>query len=386
MYEKFFDFKIKPFELVPNPSMLYPSRAHQKVLNYLDYGFKEGAGFILLTGEVGSGKTTLIRNLIKDLDRNVVRAMIFNTMVRPKQLLAMINEEFGLDPAGKDKVSLLRELNDFLVDKYANRCRAMLIIDEAQNLSVEALEEIRLLSNLELDAAKLMQIILVGQPELKELLEQSSLRQLRQRISINCHLRALERDETEAYVYHRMEMAGNREAVNFAEGVFDVLHEQSGGIPRIINVFCDFILLSAFVEGTHDVSLDLVRDVLEDLTFDEPARKAKAAQPAPTQEELSDLSLRVKQLEDTQEEILALHADNQAIRSRLSNHENIIRKVVKAQQNQIKRLDQSLVEINSKLESLVQEHYRLNEGAGPLPIRVVEAGRVTSSFWNKQEQ
>lgn len=386
MYEKFFDFKIKPFELVPNPSMLYPSRAHQKVLNYLDYGFKEGAGFILLTGEVGSGKTTLIRNLIKDLDRNVVRAMIFNTMVRPKQLLAMINEEFGLDPAGKDKVSLLRELNDFLVDKYANRCRAMLIIDEAQNLSVEALEEIRLLSNLELDAAKLMQIILVGQPELKELLDQSSLRQLRQRISINCHLRALERDETEAYVYHRMEMAGNREAVNFAEGVFDVLHEQSGGIPRIINVFCDFILLSAFVEGTHDVSLDLVRDVLEDLTFDEPARKAKAAQPAPTQEELSDLSLRVKQLEDTQEEILALHADNQAIRSRLSNHENIIRKVVKAQQNQIKRLDQSLVEINSKLESLVQEHYRLNEGAGPLPIRVVEAGRVTSSFWNKQEQ
>lgn len=386
MYEKFFDFKIKPFELVPNPSMLYPSRAHQKVLNYLDYGFKEGAGFILLTGEVGSGKTTLIRNLIKDLDRNVVRAMIFNTMVRPKQLLAMINEEFGLDPAGKDKVSLLRELNDFLVDKYANRCRAMLIIDEAQNLSVEALEEIRLLSNLELDAAKLMQIILVGQPELKELLDQSSLRQLRQRISINCHLRALERDETEAYVYHRMEMAGNREAVNFVEGVFDVLHEQSGGIPRIINVFCDFILLSAFVEGTHDVSLDLVRDVLEDLTFDEPARKAKAAQPAPTQEELSDLSLRVKHLEDTQEEILALHADNQAIRSRLSNHENIIRKVVKAQQNQIKRLDQSLVEINSKLESLVQEHYRLNEGAGPLPIRVVEAGRVTSSFWNKQEQ
>jgi len=382
MYESFFEFSMKPFELVPNPGMLYPSRAHRKVLNYLDYGFKEGAGFILLTGEVGSGKTTLIRNLIKDLDRSVVRAMIFNTMIRPKQLLAMINEEFGLDPAGKDKVALLRELNDFLVAQYAKNSRAMVIIDEAQNLSIEALEEIRLLSNLELDAAKLLQIILVGQPELKDLISQPCLRQLRQRISINCHLRALERDETESYVLHRMEMAGNRDAVHFAEGTFDVLHEQSGGIPRLINVFCDFILLSAYVEGTREVSVELARDVIADLALDDPAKKPEE----PKQETISELSGRVKKLEDTQSELLALHAENQAIQVKLSNHENIIRKVVKAQQNQIRRLDQSLEEINAKLEALVNEHHRPNDDAGHVPIRVLEGGTVTNRFWNKQEQ
>ncbi|MEC4685161.1 MAG: XrtA/PEP-CTERM system-associated ATPase [Nitrospirota bacterium] len=265
MYEGFYNLRVKPFELVPSPDFLFPSRSHRKALTYLKYGITEKVGFMLLTGEVGSGKTTLIRNLIKGLDSNIVLSKIFNTRVSSEQLISLINEDFGLDVNGKDKISLLRELNDFLIEQYAKKHNPILVIDEAQNLTPELLEEVRMLSNLETDDAKLLQIVLVGQPELKKVLARSELRQLRQRISISCHIYPITRAETEEYIFHRLEVAGNRDAVIFKNGTVDSVYNFSKGIPRLINIVCDFLMLAAFVEETREISPDLVKEVIGEL-------------------------------------------------------------------------------------------------------------------------
>jgi Cdc6-like AAA superfamily ATPase len=196
--------------------------------------------------------------------------MVFNTRVTPEQLINLINDDFGLDVTGKDKVALLRDLNSYFLARHSENIRPIIIIDEAQNLSSDALEEIRLLSNLERETCKLVQIILVGQPELKTLIAQPQLRQLRQRIGISCHLEPLRPEETEEYIYHRLEKAGNRDAVRFHEGTFNVIYRYSLGIPRLINVFCDFLLLAAFVEETRDLTLELVEEVVGDVAGETP--------------------------------------------------------------------------------------------------------------------
>ena len=268
MYESFFELRVKPFELLPDPKFIYLSKSHKKALTYLDYGIRERSGFILLTGEVGSGKTTLIRNLIDKHYEQAVLSKIFNTRATSEQLLAMINDDFGLPTQGKDKVSLIRDLNEFLVEQYACGKQPILIIDEAQNLAPELLEEVRMLSNLESSDSKLLQIILVGQPELRTVLSSPELRQLRQRIGISCHLQALSREEAELYIRHRLEIAGNAEAVEFSSESLDVVFRYSRGIPRLINIICDFLLLSAFAEETRTISVELVRDIIGDLDFD----------------------------------------------------------------------------------------------------------------------
>jgi general secretion pathway protein A len=268
MYEAFFNLKMKPFELVPNPEFIYLSRTHKKALHYLNYGISEKAGFVLLTGEIGSGKTTLITDLIKRLDRDVTLAKVFNTKVNSEQLLAMINDDFGLDVKGKDKISLLRDLNDFLIDQHAKRSHVVLVIDEAQNLTPELLEEIRMLSNLESGTAKFMQIVLAGQPELRETLSLPQLRQLRQRISINCDISPLTREEAEEYIFHRLEVAGNRDAVTFAADSMDIIYLHCKGIPRLVNIMCDFLLLTACVEETRTIDAAMVQDIVKDLDFD----------------------------------------------------------------------------------------------------------------------
>ncbi len=268
MYEAFFNLKQKPFDLLPDPDFLYMSSSHKKALSYLDYGIRERVGFILLTGEVGSGKTTTIRNLIKKNLSNVVLSKIFNTRVDSEQLIAMINEDFGLPVQNKDKITLLSDLNIFLIDQFVQGNQPVLIIDEAQNLDHDLLEEIRMLSNLETDSAKLLQIILVGQPELRKTLASPTLIQLRQRISINCHIQPLSRPEVELYILHRLEKAGDREGVHFDGDTIDIIFTYSRGIPRLINIICDFILLAAFAEETRSVDTSLVQDILGDLDFE----------------------------------------------------------------------------------------------------------------------
>jgi general secretion pathway protein A len=265
MYEKHFSFKHKPFELIPNPDFLFLSNTHKKAITYIDYGIKEKIGFILLTGEIGSGKTTIVRNLIKNLNGSVRLSRVNNTKVSSEQLIAMINDDFGLDVEGKSKTKLLSDLNEFLINQYSDKFQPILLIDEAQNLSPDLLEEIRMLSNLETDRAKLLQIILVGQPELKKTLMMPELMQLRQRININYHIAPLTIDETERYIRHRLSIAGNPDAIEFEDTMVSRIYQFSRGIPRLINILCDFALLAAYVDARKTVNIEIIQEVIKDL-------------------------------------------------------------------------------------------------------------------------
>ena len=320
MYEKHFSFKYKPFELVPNPDFLYLSNSHKKAITYLDYGVKEKIGFILLTGEIGSGKTTIVRNLLKNLDGKVKLSKVNNTKVSSEQLISIINEDFGLDVRGKAKTTLLSDLNEFLIKQYAEGFQPILLIDEAQNLTSELLEEIRLLSNLETDRAKLLQMILVGQPELKKTLMNPSLTQLRQRININYHLTALAREETAEYIGHRLTIAGNPDAIKFHGDMLDIIYQFSKGIPRLINILCDFALLTTFVEGESEVSINTVKEIVKELkdnnywneskeTITDTAHKNTDAEPLELTNELASemttaLKVRVIKLEEAVSQII----------------------------------------------------------------------------------
>lgn len=268
MYEKYFNLKAKPFNLLPDPAFFYLSQSHKRALSYVEYGIRERVGFILLTGAVGSGKTTLIRNILRMYGGKILVSKIFNTKVNSTELLEMINADFNLSVSDHSKVSLLKTLNDFLIEQFANGNHPVLIIDEGQNLTIDLLEEIRMLSNLETDNIKLLQIILIGQPELIEIMSTPKLIQLRQRISVNCHLKPLNRQETEEYIFHRLEKAGDRNAVTFYNNSLDLIHGYSRGIPRLINILCDFLLLSAFADETKIINANMVKDIATDLNFE----------------------------------------------------------------------------------------------------------------------
>lgn len=268
MYHTFFGLKEKPFDLIPNPEFLFPSRTHQRAITYLTHGIRERVGFILLTGEVGSGKTTIIRDMVNKQLKDVVLSKVFQTKVDSHQLLALINDDFGIPVEGKDKAALLRDLNDFLIEQYSFGRQAVLIIDEAQNLSRDLLEEVRMLSNLETDRDKLLQIILVGQPELRQILSAPELLQLRQRIQINCHINPLTEVEVAEYIAYRFEKAGNREAVTFSPGALAAVAKFSRGVPRLINIICDFILLDAYAAQSREVSEETVEELAKDLSFE----------------------------------------------------------------------------------------------------------------------
>ncbi len=266
MYKSFFGFKDAPFKLTPDPDFLFLSKVHKKALTYLNYGLNsDTGGFILVTGEVGTGKTTLIRSVMKKNQEDIVFSRVNNTRLTSEELLSMINDDFGLSIKGKDKPQLLRDLTDFLIEQFSSKKKSVLIIDEAQNLSPEHLEEIRLISNLETDKYKLLQIILVGQPELRKILAKPELRAFRQRTNVSCHICPLTVEETEQYIYHRLNVAGNRDAVIFENGSIPLIYKFSRGIPRLINVACDFLLLSAFAEQTKEISLKMVKEVMSDL-------------------------------------------------------------------------------------------------------------------------
>jgi putative secretion ATPase (PEP-CTERM system associated) len=276
MYTSFFSFTQKPFQLTPDPEFLFMSRVHKRALTYLKYGIADNSGFILLTGEIGTGKTTILRTLLKHIPEEIRIARVNNTKVSSDQLIAMINEDFGLDSKKKDKTQMLSELSDFLIKGYAQGGRSMIIIDEAQNLSPELLEEIRMLSNLETDKSKLLQIVLIGQPELNLTLSRPELEQLRQRIAINTFISHLSREETEEYIQHRLRVAGNEGAVRFDEGVMDAVYDFSKGIPRLINILCEFTLLAAYADEKKTIGMHLIKEIICDLVNEKPEARAAA--------------------------------------------------------------------------------------------------------------
>jgi general secretion pathway protein A len=265
MYERYFQLRERPFALSPDPDYLYPSKVHQEALSYLRYGIEGHAGFVVITGEIGSGKTTMLQSLLGRLDRNTTVARIVNTMLDPRELLEAIMLDFGMDPTGLSKPVLLHRLGEFLVHQRQAGRLTLLVIDEAQNLSLPALEEIRMLSNLETEKSKLIQIILIGQPELRDTLAMPKLEQLRQRITVSYHLQPLDSEETHNYINHRLRRAAIGPSMEFPREVTDMIHARSRGVPRIINVIADATLLFAYGVDRRDVDAVIVAEALEEL-------------------------------------------------------------------------------------------------------------------------
>ena len=265
MYEKYFQLRERPFALSPDPEYLYPSKVHQQALSYLRYGIEGHAGFVVITGEIGSGKTTMLQALLGRLDRNVTVARLVNTMLDSRELLDAIMLDFGMDPTGMSKPVLLQRLAEFLVQQRQAGRLTLLVIDEAQNLSLPALEEIRMLSNLETEKSKLIQIIMIGQPELREKLSLPHLTQLRQRITVSYHLQPLDAEETGHYVNHRLKRAAIGPAIEFPRPVTDLIHERSRGVPRIINVIADATLLFAYGIDRRDIDVEITQEALAEL-------------------------------------------------------------------------------------------------------------------------
>lgn len=356
MYEAFFNLTQKPFDLLPDPDFLYMSSSHKKALSYLDYGIRERVGFILLTGEVGSGKTTIVRNLIKKNLSNVILSKIFNTRVDSEQLIAMINDDFGLSVQNKDKITLLRDLNTFLIEQFVKGNHPVLIIDEAQNLDHDLLEEIRMLSNLETDNAKLLQIILVGQPELRKTLASPTLVQLRQRISINCHIHPLNRAEIDQYIHHRLEKAGDREAVTFSQETINIIFTYSRGIPRLINIICDFILLAAFAEETRTIDAPLVQDIIGDLDFEYHYWGSESLDGHVTKENLVEAPVTAIRPEPA---ISALIKDiNERLEHLGKESESTNQKMFKEMTTKISDLEKSMKSHQEKTGTLIQKIFK----------------------------
>lgn len=263
MYNQFFGFQKTPFDIVPNPDLLFMSQRHKVALDHLEFGLMSGAGFILLTGEIGTGKTTLIRNLIRrSIAMDTEIALVFQTNVSADQLLSMLLTEFELPTKPGDKPGALDVLNNFFLETYRLGRKVLIIVDEAQNLSFEALEELRMLSNLQSDDQMLLQIMLVGQPELKQKLMDPKLAQFAQRISVNYHLTGLSPEETYQYITYRLAKVGAASEI-FSPDVVALLHQASGGVPRAINVLCAGALLYAYADERQQVTEEDVAQVVE---------------------------------------------------------------------------------------------------------------------------
>jgi len=270
MYAAYFGLKENPFSLSPEPRYLFLSEKHRDALNCLVYGIQERKGFVLLSGDIGMGKTTICRSLLASLDNAVETALIFNTAVDELDLLETILGEYGVDIKGKtrNKKFFIDILNDFLLKNFAAGKTAVLLIDEAQNLSHGVLEQIRMLSNLETETEKLIQIILIGQPEIKNTLMLPALRQLNERITVRYDLKPLSLPEVREYIIHRLTKAQGPGSLTFTKGAYNLIYNFSEGIPRRVNALCDRALLIAYTKNIHKINRKIVRLAVHDIGID----------------------------------------------------------------------------------------------------------------------
>jgi len=264
MYTKFYELQKKPFSLSPDPDYLFMSPKHEKVYIHLRYAIFENKNFVVITGEIGSGKTILINFLLRQIKEPFKIAYIRNTLVSPVQFLKFICQEFKISVEGFDKPKILDALREFLLKEYSANRRVILIIDEAQNLSFQTLEEIRLISNIETEKEPLWQIILVGQPELRKKLQHPSLKQFAQRVTVYCHLEPLSKEETFEYIHHRLRIAGARNLDIFTKDAMEAIYQHSKGIPRLINILCDTALVYGFADGLLSIDKNVIENVVED--------------------------------------------------------------------------------------------------------------------------
>ncbi len=267
MYEKFFEFSEKPFNTTPDSKFFFPSAKHTEALNTLIYAINERKGFVVITGEIGAGKTTVCRTMLNKLDPNTKFAIIINTHLTCKELIAEILDEFGIEYIPGTKQKLLSQLNQYLIKQLSNNFNTVLIIDEAQNLTPKVLEEVRMLSNLETETKKLIQIILIGQPQLKEKLENKHLEQFKQRIALYYHIPALTKNEAQDYIFHRLKLVSSNGCDIFTSRAMDLIYEGSSGIPRLINLICDSALLSGYIYETKKITEKIIQEVIRERDF-----------------------------------------------------------------------------------------------------------------------
>lgn len=333
MYLDFFGLKEFPFRLTPDTDFLYMSEAHARAKAYMDYTVWNRDGFVVITGEVGSGKTTLIQKLLSELDDNVLVAKIFQTQLDEVEFLQAILVEFGLNPFNAKKVELIDMLNTFLVDQFHSGKQLVLIVDDAHNLSAKVLEEIRMLSGLETRKEKVLHVILVGQPQLNEVLEGPELEQLLQRVRLRYHIRSLSEEDTHAYIVHRLMVAGVTERQLFVPATFPVIYKYTGGLPRLINTLCDTALVCAYADSQPLVSEAVLNGAIEELHW------------LPYAKRVNQQRLRHRMAGDEYQDVLRDHARAlvsvgqrmsqldvlvpalNALTGRLANIENLLRRI-----------------------------------------------------------
>lgn len=276
MYASHYNLRGRPFQLSPDHRFYYPSRGHKKAMAYLTYGMNERDGFIVITGHVGAGKTTIVGQLLSQIDQSkFVSANIVTTQLGSDDTLRMVARAFGLPAESRDKASILKDIEGFLAARRAEGKHVVLVIDEVQNMPFDAIEELRMLSNFQMDNRPLVQCFLLGQPEFREKLARPEMEQIRQRVIATCHLEPLAADETRGYIEHRMKLVGWEDDPEFTEDAFVHIHEVTGGVPRRINSLCGRLLLYGSLEDTHVIDATVVQEVAREIAEEAGAGPAQ---------------------------------------------------------------------------------------------------------------
>ena len=313
MYESFYQLRAKPFALNPDPKFFFASKGHKRAMAYLEYGLSLGEGFIVITGEIGAGKTMLVRYLFKKLEHeNVIAAQLVSTQLDADDMLRAVASAFGLEQEGLNKASLLKKLENFLLSIVKQRKRPLLVVDEAQNLSQRAVEELRMLSNFQHAERPLLQSFLLGQPEFRHTLQSEEMQQLKQRVIASYHLGAMDASETCAYIQHRLDLVGWQGDPTLTDAAYQRIHEYTGGIPRKINTLCDRLLLLGYLSEKHHFDRAEVQEVLDDLGQEVAHSKlpiqgvTSVAQGVEAPADLSWLEEKLESIERTQNRMLAM--------------------------------------------------------------------------------
>ncbi|MBV2123169.1 MAG: XrtA-associated ATPase [Candidatus Thiodiazotropha taylori] len=346
MYDDFYKLEGKPFQLTPDHKFFFNSKGHNRAMAYLRYGLEQGEGFIVITGGIGTGKTTLVRNLFDELSSmNVMAAQLVTTQVDPEDMLRMVCASFGLAHEGLNKATLLHNLEAIARARHAEGKQMLLVVDEAQNLPARSVEELRMLSNFQVNNRALVQTFLLGQEEFKRTLQSPGMEQVRQRIIASYHLDPLSVEETEKYILHRLQLVGWQQDPSFADGVFKMIFEFTGGVPRRINAMCDRLMLFGCLEEMHELNKDAVLSVIEELeqevSFDPPvdekqqgpqlasvsplhpgsAGNNQAVAPQQAAQPMADAEELIYRIQDLEKEISTL-------KKTLRNEQKLLRKAI----------------------------------------------------------
>jgi general secretion pathway protein A len=359
MYEAFYGLTGKPFQTNPDPTFYFGSRQHRRAMDYLVYGLHRNEGFIVITGEVGAGKTTLVRNLFSKLDaEKFISAHLVSTQLDAENALRLVSSAFGVPTNNVNKADLLLALEKFFIDAHRAGKRCLLVVDEAQNLSMQAVEELRMLSNFQLNTQALLQSFLIGQPEFRHTLQSPQMTQLRQRVIAACHIGPLDSRETQSYIEHRLSCTGWKDSPHFAPEAFPSIHKASDGIPRRINSICDRLLLSGFLSNKRTITEEDVQEVAREIDSETFAPKSAAPSYPP---ELLHPQVAAAPMPDSPRQMVAA----------LSNEDFTLRLI---------QVEERMGRIENALEGLL----RNNTNTLALLVRLVEAVETMSATKKKK--